>query len=289
MRSNVQTGPWGQPSGASLPASERFEPVDLSRWQGREPPRREWMVEDCFPRGSVALVSGDGGIGKSLLMQSLCTCAALGRPWLGMTTQPGRAVYVACEDDHDELWRRQVAINRALGNVEMDDLMEAGLALKPRVGQDNAVMRFERQSWAMTQTGLWGSIVRYCRDNGAQYLVLDTATQTFRGNQNDEQQVMDYISMLRRLAIQIQGIVIITKHPSMAGRALGTGESGNVAWNNGVRARLYLSYDKGGDLWLRGMKSNYGKKLEKIALAWRHGIIDRVEAPLPIDYYDRDR
>lgn len=225
---------------------------------------------------------------NSLLMQQLCTCAVLGRPWLGMALGAGRALYLACEDDQDELWRRQAAINRSL-DAEMADVGEAGLALKPRVGQDNALMRFDRASWSMQETNLWRQLVRHCRDRGVQYVVIDTATQTFRGNQNDESQVMDYISLLRRLAIQVQGVVIITKHPSMAGRALGTGESGNVAWNNSVRARLYLCRNKGGDLVLRGMKSNYGKKLDDIPVQWRGGTIARLEAPPPVNYYDTDR
>lgn len=283
-RSLVQ-GPWGEPSGRQQAPFEAFSTIDPAVWQGREPPRRDWMVENCFLRGTVALVSGDGGIGKSLLMQQLCTCAVLGRPWLGMALGAGRALYLACEDDQDELWRRQAAINRSL-DAEMADVGEAGLALKPRVGQDNALMRFDRASWSMQETNLWRQLVRHCRDRGVQYVVIDTATQTFRGNQNDESQVMDYISLLRRLAIQVQGVVIITKHPSMAGRALGTGESGNVAWNNSVRARLYLCRNKGGDLVLRGMKSNYGKKLDDIPVQWRGGTIARIEAPPPVNYYD---
>lgn len=285
MTGNVQRGPWGEPSGRQVAPSETFSAIDPAGWQDREPPRREWMVENCFLRGTVALVSGDGGIGKSLLMQQLCTSAVLGRPWLGMSLVAGRALYLACEDDHDELWRRQAAINRSL-DVEMADIGEAGLLLKPRVGQDNALMKFDRASWSMQETRLWQQVTRFCRERGVQYLVVDTATQTFRGNQNDEQQVMDYISLLRRLAIAIQGVVIITKHPSMAGRALGTGESGNVSWSNSVRARLYLTKDKSGDLWLKTMKANYAASGNKVPLKWKGGILhlDKPEEQPRLEY-----
>ena len=139
----VQAGPWGQPDGQPQQAFEPFAPIDLSRWQDREPPARQWMVEGCFPKGNVALLSGTGAIGKSLLMQQLCTAAVLGRSWLGMSVEPGRTVFLGCEDDQDEMVRRQSAINRQ-HNTCMIDVAEAGLFLEPRVGQDNALMRLDR-------------------------------------------------------------------------------------------------------------------------------------------------
>lgn len=256
-------------------AGDGLEALSGSRLQ-RDPPRREWLVEGCFLKGTVALIAGDGGIGKSLLCQQLATSAVLGKPWLGLSLTAGRALHLACEDDGDELHRRQYAINGALG-VSMEDVIEAGINLIPRVAQDNALMAFDRAKWRMVRTSLMDRLVARCRSEGIQYVVIDTATQTFRGNQNDEIQVADYITELRRLAILIQGVVVITKHPSMAGRALGTGESGNVAWHNSVRSRLYLYEDKGLGLVLSGMKNNYGRKLEPVPLKWEHGCFVRVD------------
>jgi len=286
---NVVRPAWGEPSGRQLEPFETFSTIDPAQWQDKEPPRRDWMVENCFLRGTVALVSGDGGIGKSLLMQQLCTSAVLGRSWLGMSLTAGRALYLACEDDQDELWRRQVAINKAL-DVEMADVGDAGLALKPRVGQDNAIMRFERDGWKMKETGLWRSIARYCRDNGVQYVVMDPASHLFDGNAREERQVIDFIAMLRRLAMLLQGVVIITKHPSMSGRAQGTGMGGSTQWEDAVRTRLYLRRDKNKNLSLTGMKANYGPRLEEIPLVWRRGVIERftAEAAAPVNYYDQD-
>lgn len=235
-----------------------------------DPPRREWMVERAFPKGTVAMVSGDGGIGKSLLMQQLISAACLGRNWLGLRCRPGRGLMLACEDDDDELHRRQHDICRAMG-VAVEDVLDAGLYLAGRVGKDNILARLDRQSWRMQNTQLSTKLLKYCLELGISYLVIDTATQTFAGNQNDEQQVVQFINLLRRLAVAIQGVVILTKHPSLTGRASGTGESGNTAWHNSVRSRLYV-YDRNGFVELRGMKSNYGPKLDKIPLRWERGV-----------------
>lgn len=251
-------------------AEDELQAIDYDRLL-REPPARDWMVEGCFLKGTVGLVNGDGGIGKSLLMQQLATCAVLGRPWLDLRVTPGRALYLGCEDDGDELHRRQWAINRSLG-YDMADVLDAGLDLIPRVGMDNVLLRLTRPAWKMERTSLMDKLVTRCRRTGVQYVIVDTATQTFAGNQNDENQVVAYVNEFRRLAIAIQGIVIFTKHPSMAGRALGTGESGNVAWSNSVRSRLYLHKDKFGNLMLKTMKSNYNASGQSIPLLWERGV-----------------
>lgn len=227
-------------------------------------------------RGTVALVAGDGGIGKSLIMQQLATSAVLGRPWLGLAIKPGRALFLGCEDDGDELHRRQWAINRNL-SCDMEDVIEAGLELVPSVAQDNTLMMLERPAWRMKRTALMDQLVSRCRSLGIQYLILDTATKVFAGNQNDEKQVADFITELNRLAIMMQGVVILTKHPSATGRALGTGESGSVQWENSVRARLYLHEHKALGLVLAGLKSNYARKLDPIPLKWDRGVFVKIE------------
>jgi RecA-family ATPase len=118
---------------------------------------------------------------------------------------------------------------------------------------------------------------------------VDTATQTFSGNQNDERQVVDYINILRRIAVAIQGIVILTKHPSLSGRANGSGESGNTAWHNSVRSRLYVRESVADNCTvISGMKSNYSRKLEKIRLKWQRGVFIQ-DSPEPVRHWlDRE-
>lgn len=294
MAAGAADGPWGRQDNVSplIRASQvavqhsldlqAFAPITPSQWQGKEPPARDWLVDRCFLKGTVGMVSGDGGIGKSLLLQQLATCACLGRMWLGLSVKPGRALVLACEDDQDELWRRQAAINKHL-NCEMDDLTDAGLFLYPRVGQDNGLMRLDRASWDMKPTQMFERLRSHCQRNGVTYVIIDTATQTFSGNQNDERQVMQFLTELRRLAMTIQGVVVLTKHPSRSGRLFGDGESGNVAWSNSVRSRYYLHREKKTkQLFFDAKKSNYGPLDIKLPLKWERGVyvVDQPTLPL---------
>ena len=46
-----------------------------------------------------------------MLAQILGSTVAAGRSFLGLTTMHGPVLGVFCEDDDDELWRRQCRIN----------------------------------------------------------------------------------------------------------------------------------------------------------------------------------
>src|SRR5690348_3452057 len=100
-----------------LPPIDRGPPFEAGRivnvavLAGREAPRRQWLVPNLIPRGTVVLFTGNGGDGKSLLMQQLLTATAIGGEWLGFDIPQGPSFGLFAEDDDDELWRRQIDIN----------------------------------------------------------------------------------------------------------------------------------------------------------------------------------
>jgi len=84
--------------------------VDPRSLQDKLVPERRWIVRDWLPFGYTTALYGDGGTGKTLLAQQLMTSCATGVPWLGMTTMRCPVLGLFCEDDEDELHRRQHAI-----------------------------------------------------------------------------------------------------------------------------------------------------------------------------------
>lgn len=92
--------------------SRFFVASDLA---GKEVPPREWLVPDLVPAGTVTLLTGDGGTGKSLVALQLAAACAMGRPWLGRDVAAGRALFISAEDDQDELHRRLFDVAQAVG------------------------------------------------------------------------------------------------------------------------------------------------------------------------------
>lgn len=277
----------------------RPQPLDIiapPKWQGIIAPPYDWMVDGCFLRGTVAMLSGDGGLGKSLLIQQLCTAAATGKAWLGLATKQCKSLAVFCEDDEDELHRRQEKINAHYG-IDHGDI--EGAQYMSRVGQESMLAAFRDKGEKMEQTAFFDQVQTAAKDFGAQIVVFDTVADVFSGDEIRRTQVRRFVTLLRRLALSIQGVVILTAHPSLQGMSTGTGLSGSTAWNNSVRSRLYLTASKDADAdqearnerWLKTMKNNQGAYGDKIQLRWSDGVFVRTdtEGPNFLEKIDLDR
>src|ERR1700722_13711786 len=108
--------------------------------QGLQVPERQWIVQGWMPVGYTTALYGDGGTGKTLLAQQLMTSCATGRPWLGLAAKKCKVFALFCEDDEDELHRRQDAINQQYG-IDFSDL--ADMRWVSGVGADNLLVTFE--------------------------------------------------------------------------------------------------------------------------------------------------
>lgn len=254
----------------------------IGDWQGATIPEREWIVPGVLPKASITLLTGDGGLGKSLIMQQLQTACAIGGEWLGVPVQKCRSFALYCEDDEDELQRRQADINRAYG-VDFEDIAE-DVAYASRTGEENILMEFDRRSDVGKKTPLFEQVSSVIRESQARLVIIDTAADTFGGNENVRTQVRQFVNALRRFALESGGGVILTAHPSLMGITSGSGISGSTAWNNSVRSRVYLTRPKGQEgepdpdvRELKLMKSNYSRFGDKLSLRWEGGVFRRIE------------
>jgi RecA-family ATPase len=88
-------------------------------------------------------------------------------------------------------------------------------------------------------------------------------------------QVRQFVSALRALAIQIDCAVLLLSHPSLTGMNTGSGLSGSTAWNNSVRSRLYLTSGGEDDPDARVLsikKANYGPAGASVGVRWQNGV-----------------
>lgn len=256
----------------SLDPLEIVEPIGF---QDKPVPERRWLWKDWIPLGVVTALYGDGGTGKSLLAQQLMTCCATGLPFLGFNVMRCRALGMFCEDDRDELHRRQAMTNTTVG-VEFGDL-ENALWL-PRVGNENLLMTFLADGRGEAAP-LFTQIVNLAKERGVQLIIIDTAADVFAGNENIRPQVRQFIALLTKLARAIDGAVLLLAHPSQTGRASGSGDGGSTAWSNSVRSRLYLKRPDaaGGNVAdadirrLARLKANYAQAGAELTLRYSRG------------------
>jgi RecA-family ATPase len=265
-------------------ATAELERLELGRYDTEPIPEREWGVRGRFPRRSVCLLSGEGGVGKSILLLQLAVAHVLGRDWLRSMPEPGPVVAINCEDEGDELVRRLDPIlnsyKASFGDVA-GDLHAFSLA-----DRDPLLASLDRQG-RISPTPLYQVLMETVREARPICIIVDNVADVFGGSEIDRTQVRQFVSLMRQLALTANGYVIMSAHPSLTGIASKTGLSGSTQWHNSVRARGYVHTEKSdakgdntsGTRVLEFMKSNYSALSERVELQWSNGLFVPVRAP----------
>lgn len=237
---------------------------------------RQWLVPERIPMRNVSSMSGEGAIGKSLLLMQLSGSTVLGMPWLGMMPEQGPVLYFNAEEDDDEVRRRMEDVARHLGATRQD-MIERGLRVLSFAGRD-AILAQPDRNGIMRSTPLFEHLRRAALQLRPKLIVFDTVADCFGGHENDRGQTRQFITMQRGLAIDANAAVVMSAHPSLTGIASDTGLSGSTGWHNSVRYRMYFKAAPGDDSSLRVLeckKSNYGPISETILLRWKDGVYVR--------------
>jgi RecA-family ATPase len=232
----------------------------------------------------VTLLQGDGATGKSLLALMLAVATAHGASWIGLEpVKRGPAVYLSAEDELPELHRRLDNITQHMG-VSLADFSD--LHLIPLAGEDAVLAAPFGRSNIIETTQLWVALQKSVAEIKPRLVVLDTLADLFAGEENQRSQVRQFISMLRKLALEHDLCVLLLGHPSLEGLRSGSGTSGSTGWNNSVRSRLYFErvfitegnkvVEQDEDVReLTVKKANYGRKAEPVRLKWVDGVFER--------------
>lgn len=274
------------PPEAAKPVANLATFHSVSALADREIPPRAWLVADLIPAGTVTLLTGDGGTGKSLIAAQLAAAVCLGASWMGYGVAGGGAVYISAEDDETELLRRLSDIAKAEG-VTLADLDR--LTICSLAGKSALLANLERNG-GLRPSRLMKEVEVALDTNRPALLVLDTLADLFPGNENDRAQARQFIGLLRGLAMRYECAVLVLSHPSIEGMRSGSGTSGSTAWSNSVRSRLYFDRIKSDDFEadadariLRCLKSNYSRAGAEITVRWREGVFKPDEAEGAID------
>ena len=260
--------------------------INIRQWQGLEPKPRQWIVRERIPDHNVTLLTGHGGVGKTLLMQQLSVATVLGKDWIGELPEPGPVLFITAEDDEDELHFRYDRIAKFYG-TSFHELADNGLHLMSLAGKD-ATMAIADAKGIVKPTDLFHTLERTVREIRPRWVGLDTTADIFVVNERERTQVRQCISLMRGIALGISTAVILLSHPSLTGISTGTGLSGSTAWNNSVRSRLYLKiekpdkdeqadeddeHDHTSPRVLEFMKSNYSALAAPVKLKWKDGLL----------------
>lgn len=224
----------------------RLKDSRFGRFLEKDPPERRWTIVDCLPHPIVAGLGAKGGAGKSTLTYQLAFSVTTGLDFLGLPMgDPGGFLYLASEDDEDELHRRgqvlfsHYAREAQLAGRPLDQKAIADrLHVVSRVGADNRLTR-TGQDGAAHATEFVDRIIASARQIAdLRVIVLDPVSRFRGGRPNDEMDNTIFIEAAETIRDETGATVLVTSHVSRAGIREGGGQEilrGSTALPDGLR------------------------------------------------------
>lgn len=231
------------------------------------PPTR-YVIEHILPRRYPTIKGAHGGGGKSTNSGVLATHIAAGQNWAGLEVIQGRVLFVTLEDPADlvRLRLRQIVAEYGLPA----EAIEANITLVD--GTDAPTLAYETGEFGARSLAFTPAFDELRElSAGHDLIVIDNASDAFAANENSRLLVRSFMVALTRIAREQDAAVLLLVHVDKAAArhgSAGNSYSGSTAWHNSARSRLALVLAENGTLELRHEKSNLGKKIDPIPLAW---------------------
>ena len=271
-------------------AIETAMPLRVATWGNTPPEARQWLIDDKLPAGRVALLTGEGGAGKSRLALQLAAGIASGGNDGEWIVAPGRmmrlgsavpmdganVVFASWEDEPQEFYRRLHQISgraapwvkpERLAKLRIVNLVGEGPVWAPPQGRHISTMA------ELTVTG--ERVRRLCEQENARLLVLDPLAAAYAADENARGLVRAFVSHWDAWGQANNCAVLILAHPP---KSAGMSYAGSTDWQGAARAlwTLQAEIDKSAEVsprtWrLEFVKGNYGPRPEPLRLRWDTG------------------
>jgi DNA polymerase I-like protein with 3'-5' exonuclease and polymerase domains/RecA-family ATPase len=282
---------------ASTPYRPRPRAAPIRQWDSERVPDLEYAVPERFPLENVGLFSGEGGQGKSSLVEQLCVAHVLAQEWLGCTPRQGPAIYIEAEDAERVLhWRlKAIAAHYA---VTLTAIADAGFLMFALADEENAVLATAPDKTGIVRpTPLYDWLYELAGDVKPVMIGIASSANVFAGNENVRTEVQQFIRLLRRIACVARGAVLLVTQPSLTGienkSVSHEGLAGTTQWHNAVRARAVMKSVKpegdSVDTGLRAIsfhKNQYGPASATCYVRYESGLFLPVEG-MSIDAAER--
>jgi hypothetical protein len=236
-------------------------PIDIDRILTHSPPPQDHVLPGLLA-GTVGMLAGPGGVGKTMFELQVAMAVASGGSYCGglfkssaigdlVSNKPGKVVLVAAEESLNLLWSRIHAIVATLSERQdffgpCSDLMTLknmwieNLHIFPLAG----FSRVELLSRDLVATEYTNLLKSACE--GARLVILDPIRQLHSCDENDSGAMTALVQQLHLLASRTKAAIIFAHHTNRASSTMGQGDfagaaRGSTALTDGVRWQMNLS------------------------------------------------
>ena len=212
---------------------------------GLAPPPQQFLLAPLMPLGTVGLLFGPGGVGKSLVALDLCltvatrgratgNLAGMGGP-LGGTVPAeaaGASVFLTLEDDRAEVHRRTASLDQTGTRLNAPCYVIPAIELP---AFEAALVTADGRAAALTEfakTGIDELLTNVAKASGkpVRLLVLDPAGDFINADENDATFVKLLMRRLREAAARHGCTIILLGHVAKAMDADAPSMRGSSAW-----------------------------------------------------------
>lgn len=204
--------------------------VDFHKLSSERAPEFRWFVPGWLSPHPT-LLSGKGGMGKSLTALQLAVALAMGKRFLGRPVDPLNVLLWSCEEDMPELHRRLERICEYY-EIGIGDL-SANLTIDCRHGLDNTLLSHDHGRPLFTARAEY--LKQQVNDLKPDIWIGDNIAHMYACSENDRHPVTVFTSWLSGL--RDGWCPLLIGHVAKIG---GSEYSGSTAWENAVRMRWYL-------------------------------------------------
>jgi RecA-family ATPase len=293
--------------GPAFPWIERVAPCVVD-WFTEPPPRRAWLLRDArvkdagvLPLGKVGLITGEGGVSKTMVMIALALSVSSHEPhpWLGCFSVPnqGRVLLLLGEEDAEEV-RRRLFNARKSSDAPVPE--PGAIVVLPLAGIPVPMIESDERGNPLDGSFLvWLRI--FIKEQGPFALVIVDPLSRFAGKdaEIDNAMATRFVQALESVANASGATVLCVHHtnktaPASAGRQAVRGSSAiydGVRWAAALSAERLETSDKevaerfGELVTLSVVKSNYSRKSDPVTLRRDH---ENGGALLPLSEAERE-
>lgn len=170
----------------------------------------QWLVQDFLYQGSLVVLAGDPGVGKSVLGYTAAIAISAGLPLLGLLTTPSRVLYFDEENSEPDATRYFRWAWRGLDGPDIPTL--------------DAALRFEHFSLSSYNGPWWDCMAQAAREHRPGLIIVDTSTPACRiADENSNAEATSVIKHLRlvQLAADSATTMLVLKHARLTHDPIG--------------------------------------------------------------------
>jgi RecA-family ATPase len=158
-----------------------MKPSEINSRELIEP---KWIVKDMLPRGTMIVLAGEAGAGKSYLMYNLAYAVAAGKSFLGHPTTPTRILYFDEENAEPDF-------------LQYNQWAWAAMGCPPLVDQVDPWLQVEHYALL---TAWKEPMARLVKEFKPGLVIIDTATPALHiQDENDNSEASRAIQTLRQI------------------------------------------------------------------------------------------